>query len=80
MKIDGDFIECCIFFWMVFLGGYLVIVRLLLERGVEVNYITLINSILFRVVFFNGYIEVLLKFWKIICVWISYIVFLSIMK
>lgn len=59
VKIDGDLIECCTPLWMASLGGHLAIVRLLLERGAEVNHTTLTNSTPLRAASFNGHTEVL---------------------
>lgn len=58
VKIDGDLIECCTSLWMASLGGHLAIVRLLLERGAEVNHTTLTNSTPLRAASFNGHTEV----------------------
>ncbi|PFX25374.1 Protein fem-1-like C [Stylophora pistillata] len=58
VKIDGDLIECCTPLWMGSLGGHLAIVRLLLERGAEVNHTTLTNSTPLRAASFNGHTEV----------------------
>ena len=58
VKIDGDLIECCTPLWMASLGGHLAIVRLLLERGAEVNHTTLTNSTPLRAASFNGHTEV----------------------
>lgn len=60
VKIDGDLIECCTPLWMGSLGGHLAIVRLLLERGAEVNHTTLTNSTPLRAASFNGHTEVCL--------------------
>lgn len=60
VKIDGDLIECCTPLWMGSLGGHLAIVRLLLERGAEVNHTTLTNSTPLRAASFNGHTEVFL--------------------
>lgn len=59
VKIDGDLIECCTPLWMASLGGHLAIVRLLLERGAEVNHTTLTNSTPLRAASFNGHTEVI---------------------
>ena len=61
VKIDGDLIECCTPLWMASLGGHLAIVRLLLERGAEVNHTTLTNSTPLRAASFNGHTEVQIK-------------------
>ena len=61
VKIDGDLIECCTPLWMASLGGHLAIVRLLLERGAEVNHTTLTNSTPLRAASFNGHTEVQTK-------------------
>ena len=58
VKIDGDLIECCTPLWMASLGGHVAIVRLLLERGAEVNHTTLTNSTPLRAASFNGHTEV----------------------
>ena len=61
VKIDGDLIECCTPLWMASLGGHLAIVRLLLERGAEVNHTTVTNSTPLRAASFNGHTEVQIK-------------------